>query len=265
MTVIVVTVAVVALIAGVAVNHAIRPRLAVRDEEPLRVADLMGPLQTLTVILLAFVLATAATSYAKAKEAVGSEASAVDQLAEVSDYAPDPVRQHLRADVVCYARAVASYEWPAMAEGHDSKAPDTWSTDFRAQFRALNKADPSFPLLVNADRDRSVARQARLAESAASVPEAVYWFMLASLAVTVTALGLLMPGSGHKTHMAAVALVTALLTSALLLIHDIERPFAGAVAISPTVIKEVERQETRDYTSAYTTARLPCDAAGKKL
>ncbi|MFF1717026.1 hypothetical protein [Streptomyces sp. NPDC058268] len=81
----------------------LRLRLVSEDDDAgMAVKDLVGPLLTLTVLLLAFVLVTANGSYGKAEVAS-----------------------------VCYARAVRAQEWPAMADGEGSGAPSVWSTDFR--------------------------------------------------------------------------------------------------------------------------------------
>ncbi|MFD8210263.1 hypothetical protein ACFV2S_28135 [Streptomyces sp. NPDC059695] len=68
---------------------------------PASAKDLVGPLPTLTVLLLAFVLVTANGSYG---------------------------RSRIQADAVCYARAVRTQEWPAMADGEgpgrDHRPPD---------------------------------------------------------------------------------------------------------------------------------------------
>ncbi|WP_326799887.1 hypothetical protein OG946_34650 [Streptomyces sp. NBC_01808] len=56
------------------------------DGATVSVKDLFGPLQTLTVLVLAFSLVTAANSQNKADEAASSEADAIDCLFESADY-----------------------------------------------------------------------------------------------------------------------------------------------------------------------------------
>ncbi|WP_052862865.1 bestrophin-like domain [Streptomyces niger] len=259
-----IVVAVLALCVGIALNRFLRPRLGIQNEESLRVRDLVGPLQTLTVLLVAFTLAMASTSHGKAKEAVRTEANALENLAEVAEYTPAPLRQRLRADVVCYARAVRHQEWPAMDAGHGSTAPNAWSTDMRVAFKDLSDGHPSFSLLANANKNRSEARQTRLAESAPTIPDTVLAFMLASLAVSVAAMGLATPRQNNKAHLTAITVVTALLTTALVIIHDVERPFAGTVAIPATAMANVEHETTQEYRDAHGAADLPCDQHGNE-
>ncbi|MCM2388186.1 hypothetical protein [Streptomyces albipurpureus] len=62
----------------------------------------------------------------------------------------------------------------------------------------------------------------------------------------------------------ALLLITALLTGALLMIRDVERPFTGLVRVKPTAIAETEAQATREFRAVYGMGRLPCDAQGRK-
>lgn len=115
-------VVVVALLVGLLANYFLRDRLLGEGAEGMSVKDLIGPMQTLTILVLAFTLVTASTSHGKADEAARTEAGAVDYMFEVADFSPAAHRQRLQADTVCYARAVRSQEWSAMADGNSSSA-----------------------------------------------------------------------------------------------------------------------------------------------
>ncbi|WP_372346637.1 hypothetical protein [Streptomyces sp. KL116D] len=72
-----IVVALLALLAGLAANRWLRPRLVnAADDEGMAVKDLVGPLLTMTVLLLSFVLVTANGSYGKAEVAARGEARA---------------------------------------------------------------------------------------------------------------------------------------------------------------------------------------------
>ncbi|WP_425832155.1 hypothetical protein [Streptomyces fractus] len=262
--VIVIVVAALALIAGLAANRYLRPRLLAEDDDTgMAVKDLVGPLLTLTVLLLAFVLVTANGSYGKAEVASRGEARAVDQLVETAEYAPEKQRAAVQADSVCYARAVRVQEWPAMSDGKGSSAPSVWSTDLRHTFRAL-EGEPVFGMLVSADHKRSEEREERLTQATASIPNAILWFLLAVLAVTVAALGICLPRKHNRGQLAALTLVTVLLTATLCIIRDVDRPFGGIIDVRPTAIADVERQATRDFLAHAKLADIPCDKKGDR-
>ncbi|MEV1025059.1 hypothetical protein [Streptomyces sp. NPDC050264] len=262
--VLVIVVAAVALLAGLAANHWLRPRLLNEDDDTgMAVKDLVGPLLTLTVLLLAFVLVTANGSYGKAEVASRGEARALDQLVESAEYAPETQRGEVQADAVCYARAVRAKEWPAMADGNASAAPSVWSTDFRRVFREVN-GKPVFGMLVTADNKRSDEREERLTQATASIPSAILWFLLATLVITVIALGICLPRRNNRGQIITLVVITALLTTTLCIIRDVDRPFGGTINVRPTAITEAERQATRDFLTHHTAADLPCDDNGNR-
>ncbi|WP_306318487.1 MULTISPECIES: hypothetical protein [unclassified Streptomyces] len=262
--VIAIVVAAFALIAGLVANRYLRPRLLTEDDDSgMAVKDLVAPLLTLTVLLLAFVLVTANGSYGKAEVASRGEARALDQLVETAEYAPAAQRSDVQADAICYARAVRVKEWPAMSEGKGSTAPSVWSTDLRRTFRTM-QGDEAFGMLVSADHKRSDEREERLTQATASIPSAIFWFLLAVLAVTVAALGLCLPRKDNRGQLAALTLVTVLLTATLCIIRDVDRPFGGIVDVEPTAISDVEQQATRDFLAHAKLSDLPCDKQGDR-
>ncbi|MEV7192726.1 hypothetical protein AB0N81_13160 [Streptomyces sp. NPDC093510] len=262
--VLVIVVAVLALCLGLAANRFLRPRLMSEDDTGMAVKDLVGPLLTLTILLLAFVLVTASGSYGKAEVASRGEARALDQLTEIAEYATAGERERVQADAVCYARAVRTQEWPAMGDhGRGSAAPSVWSTDLRRSFRDL-EGKPLFGMLIAADNKRSDEREERLTQATASIPGAILWFLLATLTVTVVALAICLPRRGNRGQIIVLTVITALLTATLCIIRDVDRPFGGVTAVEPTAITEVERQATRDFLAHHKAADLPCDTKGNR-
>ncbi|MEU4066325.1 hypothetical protein AB0F25_28685 [Streptomyces wedmorensis] len=260
----VIVVAVLALLAGLAANRFLRPRLITDDDDSgMGVKDMVGPLLTLTVLLLAFVLVTANSSYGKAEVASRGEARALDQLVETAEYAPAAQKSAIQADAVCYARAVREQEWPAMADGKGSPAPSVWSTDFRRVFREL-EGKPAFGMLIAADNKRSDEREERLTQATASIPSTIFWFLLATLTVTVIALGICLPRRNNRGQILTLIVITALLTTALCIIRDVDRPFGGIINVSPKAITEAERQATRDLLAHQPASAIPCDDQGNR-
>ncbi|MEK9520604.1 DUF4239 domain-containing protein [Streptomyces sp. NPDC087908] len=262
--VLVIVVAVIALLAGLAANRWLRPRLVnADDDEGMAVKDLVGPLLTMTVLLLSFVLVTANGSYGKAEVAARGEARALDQLVETAEYAPALQRGKIQADAVCYARAVRVQEWPAMSDGDGSPAPSVWSTSFRETFETM-EGESAFGMLVAADNRRSDEREERLTQATSSIPPTIFWFLLATLVITVAALGICLPRRNNRGQIITLVVITALLTTALVIIRDVDRPFGGIIDIQPTAIAVVERQARRDFTAHHPAAEVPCDADGNR-
>ncbi|MFE9686736.1 hypothetical protein [Streptomyces sp. NPDC006285] len=255
-----------ALLIGVVANRLLHKQLEEADTPALTLSNFLVPLQSLTVFVLAFALVMASTSNGKAEEAVRSEAGLLDHMYEVADFGPTAQRQRLQADVVCYTRAVRSMEWPQLAHGRGSTAPNVWSTDIRGALQAMGTDTPAFGVLLSADKERSKARQTRIAESVPAIPSAVYWLLLAGLAVLVACMALCLPRGRKKvTTLVALTVMTALLTSVLIVIRDVEKPFSGIIQIKPTVLSATEDDITEDFQAAYGRGHLPCDGRGLKV
>lgn len=150
--------------------------------------------------------------------------------------------------------------WPT-ATAH--AAPSVWSTDFRRVFREV-EGKPVFGMLVAADNKRSEEREERLTQATASIPSAILWFLLATLVITVVALGVCLPRRNNRGQIITLTVITALLTTTLCIIRDVDRPFGGIIDVRPTAITEAERQATRDFLTRHTPADLPCDDQGNR-
>ncbi|WP_409055356.1 hypothetical protein [Streptomyces sp. SYP-A7185] len=150
-----------------------------------------------------------------------------------------------------------------MADGNGSAAPSVWSTDLRRGFREV-EGKPVFGMLVAADHKRSDEREERLTQATASIPSAIFWFLLATLVITVVALGICMPRRNNRGQLITLTVITALLTTTLCIIRDVDRPFGGMIDVKPTAITETERQATRDFLAHHSAAELPCTADGAR-
>jgi hypothetical protein len=257
---------VLALIAGLICNRFRRVRRTSTDER-LSISDLISPLETLAVLILAFVLVGAADSFGDAEDAAAREALMVDQLFETGDYAPIAYRESLQAATVCYARAVRHYSWPAMQHGTETSVPSTWTAQLRANFRQLAAStdnDVLLELLVDTDRDRAQARQARLSESTPAIPGVLYWLMASTLALTVAAYAYSVRLHGSRGQVASVVVLTALFVSSMLVISDVDSPYSGPIRVEPTAIIITEKDIAEEFAARYGADHLPCDAKGSR-
>jgi hypothetical protein len=106
----------------------LQPRLAVALTFTLVHGSISGPLLldsgrgwpmiqvvgTAFAVLLAFVILAAFQTYNGAHSGAASEATALLDMARNAELFPAHQRDQLRSDLICYGRAVVSYEWPAM-------------------------------------------------------------------------------------------------------------------------------------------------------
>lgn len=59
-------------------------------------------------------------------------------------------------------------------------------------------------------------------------------------------------------------MITALLTTTLCIIRDVDRPFGGIINVEPTAMADAEHQATRDFTANHPATELPCTANGDR-
>ncbi|MGH8930877.1 MAG: hypothetical protein ACRDZO_09700 [Egibacteraceae bacterium] len=258
-----------AVVAGLLANHYLRPRLLTDDTDGPSIRDMIVPVETLAVLVLAFVFVSASTSFDAAADAADAEAGVVDHMFETAEYLPEPQRQELLAGLVCYSRAVHNVEWDILAEGDGERSPvpSVWSSGFRGSFANLiDDGGPIFELLVAADRERSVARQQRVGESVPAIPELLYGLMVVALAVSIAGLGFSIPRTRNRLHIVALVIIAGFFAASLLLIRDIDQPYSGLLSIEPTAIADTEQDITEDFAGRYgTNAPLPCNERGERL
>jgi hypothetical protein len=262
-----VTIAVVVLIiaAGLYFNRRVwRPRQAAAriPEDGLKVWELTAPLASLAVLLLVFVLVQTYGSWAAAGRAETDEATATLLLFREVDLVANPhLRARLQEDVVCYADSVIHQDWPAMGDRRISSVPTYWGTRIRdAGVRLVRTRSESTAgkQIVERDGERASARQDRLGEARPTVPNALAWLMLVAVVVV---LGVLSTASlmsvGPLVQAAIVVSAAAAFTCTLLLINDLDQPYAGALRREPT-----QTEFVRDQIASEVRGPLPCDDDG---
>jgi len=224
-----------------------------------------GPAATLLALLIAFVLAGATQSFSRAKTAVQTEASLVDNLFETAEYLKEPQRERLQHATVCYARAVAGPEWETMKTGGSSDVPRNWTgtrnNGIRSTLQALGPDDSLFSALSSADQKRGDARRTRLTEANPTIPGVLMAFMLGVMGTMIVFLAVASPRLS-PFHIAATVISAATLLCAVALIRTLDRPFGGPIKIEPTQMQITAGDVTEDFTERYGKARIGCDASG---
>jgi hypothetical protein len=218
---------------------------------------------TMFAVLLAFVTLASFQSYNGAKAGAASEANAVLDMARTAAFFPPRQRDQLRADLVCYGRAVVDQEWPAMRAGHASPLVDHWIGAYRGLFGRLALTSPreqlGFQDLLNLADTRTVARQQRLSEATPSVPTPL-WLALLFGGFVVVALQLTLAGSGVGMHALLVPGLAALIASGLLVVYGFDHPYQSDVGgIQPGAM----RRTLVMMRNLEPNLRLRCSATGR--
>jgi hypothetical protein len=228
----------------------------------LQIKEIAGPLASLAVLLLAFVLVQSFSSWSSAGRAEASEATATLLLFREADLINNPrSRQDVRNQVVCYATSVIEQDWPAMRKAEVSNVPSYWSTSIRrtAIRQVRSGADETAGAAIIArDAERVTARQDRLAEARTSVPPLMYTLLLLAVAVALLIVGVVTAkGVSAAVHAIIVGAAAVVFAGTLLMIGDLDQPYDGITGRSPTHTRFVLEEMQRDV-----AGELPCDGGG---
>jgi len=258
-------VVVLAVTAALVYNRvAWRPRQASGRTSPdgLEIAGIVGPLGTLSVLLLVFVLVQTHGSWSAAGDAETAEATSTLLLFREADLVKDArTRNRLRAEVVCYATSVIRQEWPAMRDRRVSSVPTYWSARIREagiRLARTSAEEHAGENLVARDGERASARQERLGEARPTVPGALFLVMLLAVGVTLAVFGVVTARSvGLGVHRAIVVATGVVLAATLTLVRDLDQPYAGALRRSPSQTEFIRAQIAPEVRGP-----LPCDDGG---
>ena len=214
-------------------------------------------------MLLAFVTLAAFQTYNGAKTGAAQAAALLD-IFKSAGFFPASERDELRADFVCYGRAVIHQECPAMRRGERAPLVDPWIAASRTVFQRLTLRSAGERLglqdMLASARNRTDGRRDRLTEETPSVRTPV-WVGLVVAGCIAVLIQLVM--ADPREHMlvqgAMIGGLAAIVAIGLLLINFLDHPYrSGPGSIQPTAM-----------TSTLTTMRqqepglrVPCRADG---
>ena len=256
-----------ALSAGLLINRFVRP-FATSELQGIKLETLVSPVMTMTALLLAFVLVQTFSSYQRAKTGAAEEARKVDFLYELGGYVPKREGQDLQAATACYAKVIATLEWPVTGDGQVASEASAWTGQMRDVYGrlALLGGEQPYAAMVQADKERGEARSRRLTEARAAVPRemTVLLIVIASLGILALA-SLTLAKVTRNMQVVAVGTLALVLILVLLTINDLDRPFSGVIQLEPVDIERVAGDLGEDFAEDNPGARLPCDEAGRPL
>lgn len=187
---------------------------------------------TLFAVVLAFVILAAFQTFNNAKAGAQSEASAVLDMARTAALFPPSQRSELRADLVCYGRAVVHEEWPAMEHGDASPLVEHWIDAYRAAYQRLDLRSAREQLgleeLLTLAHTRGEGRQQRLSDATATVPTPL-WLALIFTGVIAVAMQLSMADRRERLGVQAtlIAGLASVVAAGLLIVYYLDHPYQG--------------------------------------
>ena len=111
---------------------------------------------------------------------------------------------------------------------------------------------------TRASGSSATARQNRLGEARPTVPNALDWLMLATVVVLLAVLGAATQAAvDTRIHVTLVVAAAILFAATLLLISDLDQPYAGAIRRDPTQTEFILNQ-----IAPQVRGPLPCDRTG---
>jgi hypothetical protein len=226
--------------------------------------DIVGRVATLAVLLVAFSIVQGNVSYRGAASGANTEANALRNMFELTDYVPEPQREHLQAVAVCYARAVHHLEWKTMSDGEPSPVVTAWTGRFRDAFGELAIDKPPFTMLLSDNREREQARRQRIADASPTIPHTVFWLMVVAIAISLGWLAFQLPRvKNRRPFIIALVLYAVFLSAGLLVSVDLDAPFAGLAQVKPEAITSTEQDITTEFVAHHGADSSQCDDQGQ--
>ena len=184
-------------------------------------------------VMLAFVVIVVWQDLENTHEFVANEGNAVADLYRFSWELEPPYDAALRSAVETYARTAVNQEWGAMAHGTSSPAADAALDDIWNVHRELHRARLASPrdsnLFQNIQRISNL-RSLRLGESRTEIPP-LMWLLLWSGGIVTLGFTLFFRTQNERAHLLMVAMLAAVVASVLLLILELDIPFAGSIHV----------------------------------
>jgi hypothetical protein len=198
---------------------------------------------TIFAVVLAFVTFAGFQTYDGARTGAQSEAAAVLDMGRTAAFFPPTVRDQVRADLVCYGRAVVSQEWPAMRNGSSSPVVEHWVGAYQGAVGKLDlrsaREQIGLQQFLDEAATRTAGRLQRLAEDTPSVPVALWLALLFGGCMTVALqLGMADPSERATIQALMVAGLTSVVAASLLIIYFLDHPYQQTGGIQPTAMSQ---------------------------
>lgn len=206
-------------------------------------------LGTTYAVVIGFMLYTVWTDFGVADVNVTSEANALVNVYRLAEGLPSAQAEQLRQLCHIYANVVINEEWPAMARQSSNFESNRinhlmWHTLMSVKAASPNELTAEDHALYELS-ELTQHRRTRQLQSTSGIPD-VLWFVLVMGGV-VTVISSCMFGSASSgLHAYQVFAFSLLISSLLVAIADIDRPFQGSVHVSANAFRRAQQNMDND-------------------
>jgi len=213
-------------------------------------------------LLIAFTMSMTFSKYSNAQLATRQEAGQVVAMSRAAMFMPDPTRDALRNQLICYLESVIDEEWPAMRRGEANLGEATqhvvWRMDELLAQNALD-AGPGVAMWESANESRSSARIERLLLAGSVVPPLLWVLLILGSLITIVSLFVFAdrakPAWGHVLVVIGPLFIAS---AALVVIAFFDHPYEDtAGGISPQPMEFAKSVITGERINQMPTAVCP--------
>ena len=193
-------------------------------------------LGTIYAVMIGFMMYAVWTNFQNAETNASNEANDALNLYFAADGLPQPQRGQIQQAVRDYTNVVITQEWPAMHSAEDkfSGAPyivRLWNITTQTSVQGLSQPvslDHSMTELSSLTERRRV----RILESRTKMPT-ILWTVLVLGGMITIGSACLIGSRNVALHFILIIALSLLISMALVAIGDIDRPYQGAVHVTP--------------------------------
>lgn len=234
-----------------------------------RASGVFGVIATGFSVLLGFIIFLAFTTYDASRSAAEEEAVLLGQQVETAQFFPDDLAAELTGELVCYGRSVVNGEWDRMRSGTLADQISPWSAELFGTIRAYrphgDTAQSAYDRWMDQTLAREQARRDRVhaVEGVVPGPLWVVLFFVSGL-IVLFLLFFADPAEGAVTQALLMGAVVAILTSLLLLLAFLNRPYQNGIGgVRPDSMQRTLELVSDTIDEGLLQVTPPCDAAGE--
>jgi Protein of unknown function (DUF4239) len=194
----------------------------------------------LYAVLLGFVVISVWGNVGAAQQTTFNEADSLAGVYWISRSLPLPLGAQIEHETLAYAHTVENTEWPLMLQHRSSPEATTEVYDIRASVMSFQpttlQQQVLFDHAVTDVENLASARRERLNQVQDSVPPILWVALIAGAALTV-GFTFLFGLSNSVAHALMVLSLGALVVVSLILIKEMDYPFAGVTKVDPTAFQ----------------------------